>query len=183
VLHLAWHYDLRDDEQPFDEGVWFVPALDEDSLLDVRTSARLIARTRGEGRVPYGFARADAHYDARGTLVLGASLGLTCSELVLIVFQHAGVDLLDEATWDTGRSKERRVEDDCAQTELLGYLERSRDPEARAQADRVRAQVGVCTRIRAEEVAAGSGLADQPVSYARAEPIGREVLDRVLGLK
>lgn len=120
----------------------------------------------------------NARFDPDGTLQLGRSLGLTCATFVTLVFGHAGIHLLDMSTWDTDRSAERKREDEDAQRRLVAYLRRN--PESAAHADLVERQVG-CTRIRAEEVAAASGMTGHPIPFVRAEPEGRRVLEVIRG--
>lgn len=177
-VHLAWHYRLKDDDAPPEGSMWVRPLLDENALSGVRTSAHLVARRSDDGRVPYAFARGDAMYDAQGQLRLGSSLGLTCADFVLLVFEHARIDLVDQASFDTGRDTTRRDQDGYAQAQLVEYLHAG-DAEAQQQAKRIEGQVGICTRIRAEEVAAASGLPNLPVVYSRAESAGRDLLQRL----
>jgi hypothetical protein len=132
----------------------------------------MIARKHQSGRMPYALARG-AEFDSQGTLQLNQSLGLNCATFVLRVFQHARIQLLDEAAWDRDRSDERKQEDIAAQRELVERL-RSK-PEYRSHADLVEREVG-CTRIRAEEVAAATGMTGRPIPFGRAEPEGRRVL-------
>lgn len=172
-LHLAWHHRLRDDPEPPSEGLWVEPRLDEYALSDVRVSARLIARRHADGLLPYAF-RFGARFDAMGALQLNQGHGLTCSTFVIEVLAHAGVNLVDAATWEQDRPAPRRQEDEDAQRRLVAYLRKM--PDARRHADLVEAEVP-CTRIRAEEVAAASGMDGLPVCFLRAEPQGRRVLD------
>jgi hypothetical protein len=176
-LHLAWHYDLRNDRGQPSEGSWIVPRLRELELADVRASARLIAKRNADGRVPYALDRSTARFDATGALELNGSKGLTCATFLLLVFAHAQITLLDVGTWDRDRAEVRRREDDEAQAKLVAYLHSN--PKSRAQAELIEREVG-CTRIRAEEVAAASGMDGHPVEYLRAEPEGRRVLAEVL---
>ncbi len=175
-LHLAFHFDLRDEPGAPGDAHWVVPHLDEIALADLGQSAWLIARSHENGRVPYAFRKSSARFESGGTLTLNQSLGLTCSTFVSLVFAHAGIPLLEEGTWDLARSAERRLEDTAAQLRLVGYLRRT--PDAQEHADRVAAEIG-CTRVRAEEVAAASGMTGHPIPFARAEPEGRRVLEAI----
>jgi len=176
VLHLAWHYELREDDFPPDGAVWIASTLDENAANDLHASAVLIGRHR-EGRVPYALANAGAKFAVDGTLDLNRSLGMTCAEFVLLVFEHAGIELISRRTWENLSAV--RVEEDARAQEKLVSILRKGTAEARLQATRIEHQVGACTRIRAEEVAASSGLAPQPVEFSRAELAGRAILARV----
>jgi hypothetical protein len=174
-LHLAWHFRLQNDTAPPVEAFWVEPRLDELELSDVRASARLIAQRQQDGLVPYAFRALDARFDSAGTLQLNKSLGLTCATFVILVFDHAGIALLEMRTWNHDRSVERKREDDAAQSRLVGYLQGFDKQHAKL----VEAEVG-CTRIRAEEVAAASGMTGHPITFARAESVGRRVLEAIL---
>lgn len=175
-LHLAFHFLLKNDEAPDPHALWVAPRLDEVALADVRRAAQLIARRHEDGRVPYAFQRGAACFSATGVLELNGSLGLTCATFVELVFVCAHVPLLDAATWDEGRSPERRAQDEVAQRRLVEYLRQS--PRAAKQAELVEKEIP-CTRIRAEEVAAASGLTGHPITFARAEPEGARILAAV----
>lgn len=169
-LHLAWHLRLENVPVPPADAFWVEPRLPEAQLDDVAVAAHLIARQQEDGRVPYAFNPADARFDPDGTLQLNHSLGLTCATFVVRVFERAGIELLDTITWSQDRPVERQREDEDAQKALVMYLRR----ESRSHADLVEGQVG-CTRIRAEEVAAASGMTGHPIPFMRAEPQGRLV--------
>lgn len=172
-LHLAWHHRLRDEPTLSSDGWWIVPRLDDFELADLCTSARLIAKRHQDGLVPYSLRLAATHFERDGTLRLDGGIGLTCATFVIIIFAHARIHLLDSATWDTDRPLERRQEDDAAQRALVDYLRNN--PESRTHADLVEQEIG-CTRIRAEEVAAASGMSGLPVPFTRVEPQGRMLL-------
>lgn len=175
-LHLAFHFLLKNDEAPEADALWVAPRLDDIALADVRASAQLIARRHEDGRVPYAFRRG-AHFSATtGALELNGSLGLTCATFLNLVFAHAHVPLLDAATWEEGRSPERRAEDEAAQRRLVTYLRQTAG--AAKHAELVEKEVP-CTRIRAEEVAAASGMTGHPIAFARAEPEGVRILAAV----
>ena len=176
-LHLAFHFLLKDDRAPDVDALWVAPRLDEIALADVRASAHLIARRHKDGRVPYAFHKGDAHFSATtGALELNGSLGLTCATFIDLVFAHAHVPLLDSTTWDEARSPERRAEDEAAQRFLVMHLRKK--PGAEKHAELVEKEVP-CTRIRAEEVAAASGMTGHPIPFVRAEPEGVRILAAV----
>lgn len=176
-LHLAFHFRLQDDEAPDIDALWVAPRLDEFALADVRASAHLIARRHKDGHIPYAFKKGAARFSATtGALELNGSLGLTCATFLDLVFAHANVPLLDAATWEEGRSPERRADDEAAQRLLVKYLRQTTG--AAEHAELVEKEVP-CTRIRAEEVAAASGMAGHPIPFVRAEPEGVRILAAV----
>ncbi len=175
-LHLAFHFLLKDDEAPDANALWVAPRLDEIALADVRASARLIARQHQGGRIPYALQRGAAFSDTTGALELNGALGLTCATFVEGVFAHAHIPLLDAETWDDGRSLERLAEDEAAQRFLVTHLRKTAGAEEHAE---LVAKEVPCTRIRAEEVAAASGMTGHPIPFVRAEPEGLRILAAV----
>ncbi|MBX3251140.1 MAG: hypothetical protein KF901_28445 [Myxococcales bacterium] len=176
ALHQAWHCRLLDeacDEHSFDDGSWVLPSLDENEARDLGTAARKVARSRGDGRVPYGFARRHARFRDDGSLDLADSSGLNCSVLVMMVFELAAVPLLDEGTWSTERTADRESEDRAAQESLLNALPFD-------QQEKLQNELGA-PRVRAEEVAAASGLSGRPVRFEGCAPAGAALLERLAG--
>ncbi len=171
-LELAWHLQLEDKPNHPENAFRVEPRLEELALAGLAASARLIAKRQQDGRVPYALDPADARLDPAGTLQLNQSLGLTCATFVVLVFRHARIELLDMITWSQDRPAERQREDEDAQRRLVAYLRHN--PESQQHASLVERQVG-CTRIRAEEVAAASGMTGHPIPFMRAEPQGRLV--------
>ena len=135
-----------------------------------------------EKAVPYALHPRNSLIDTDGTTALGESLGLTCATFVMRLFASARVPLLAESTWDSGRSAERQARDAIAQQIIVQYLGQSNRPAASGHAALVAKDVG-CTRIRAEEVAAASGMKERPVNYPAAEAAGSELLAEVSALK
>lgn len=174
-LHLAFHHDLRDDAWE-ESGLHVVSALSWIEARQLRRMAELVARRKAEGAppMPYAFDRGRARLDERGGLVLAGSRGLTCASFVMVLFAAASVPLLEDSSWEV-RTAERSRADEAAQRALLGYL-RGRDPTHAAAVER---ELG-CTRFRAEEVAAASGL-QRPVGFLVAERAGRELLAELGG--
>lgn len=170
-LHLAFHHQLQDDPDFLAETFWIRPGLDEYAISDLCAAARLIANRHRDRRVAYALHPRNAAIDQDGTIRLNQSLGLTCATFVVLVFRHVRVELLNAESWD-GRTDERRLEDEKAQTLLVSYLQ----ARSAQHAEMVRRDIG-CTRIRAEEVAAASGMTDHPIPFDKAEPAGRRVLE------
>ncbi len=171
-LHLAFHFLLKNDDAVEPDTLWVMPCLDEIALADVRASALLIARRHEDGRIPYAFQKGAACFSTTGGLELNGSLGLTCATFLDLVFQHAGIQLLDVATWETSRSDERQAEDEAAQKNLVKFLRKN---GALEHANLVEREIP-CTRIRAEEIAAASGMLEHPISFSRVEPQGARIL-------
>lgn len=187
LLHQAWHLVTRPSDTVADWSAelrktlrgevalwWVLPGLDEDELDSLRTAAAQVAQSLGERQLPYSMDRRDAAIDSQGVVNLGESLGLTCSSLVRLVFENAGVALLDANSWESDRSADRVLEDIVVHQRIVEALKK-RDP---AHAGRVQQDVN-CVRVRAEEVAACSGCEPRPVSFVDAEVLGRSILARL----
>jgi hypothetical protein len=172
-LHLAWHMRLQNDSAAPLEAYWVKPHRTADELEAVADTAHLVATQYQDGGVPYAFDPADARFTPDGTLQRDQSRGLTCATFLVVLFEYAGIHLVERTTWEQHRSAERRREDEKFQRKLVEHLRRT--PDHRAHADLIASEVG-CTRFRAEEVAAASGMTGHPVPFARAEPAGRRVL-------
>ena len=177
-LHLAWHLRLEHEQEPPPEAFWVVPRPEEFEMANLAAAAHLIATRQQDGRVPYAFDSADARFERDGTLQLNQSRGLTCATFIILMFEYVGIRLLEKETWEQNRSEERQREDAEAQRLLVEYLRSKRDH--RSHGDLVAGEVG-SPRIRAEEVAAASGMTGRPISLARAEPEGRRVLALIRG--
>jgi hypothetical protein len=172
--HLEFHHKFKVEEHIDNDVGWITQSLTEDELSDVATIVRLVARRYIEGRIPYAFGLDGQHLQDDGSIVLGHRLGLTCATFVLLLFRHAHIELVQTSSWDE-RTPERRVEDVHAHEFLLKHLRRRDSDHAR----NVEAQGVDVVRIRAEEVAAASGLAPHPVPFARAERVGKALLSQL----
>lgn len=187
LLHQAWHCDSRDDDlaeylQSPDALLWVVPGLDEDEQEDLRTHARLVSQRVREKSIPYAFRPQNASFGADGSVSLGESLGLTCATFVIRLCDAARVKLVNEVSWNSGRSAERANEDMAVHEKLVNLLAASSKPETRKHAASVKSEIEA-PRIRAEEVAAASGFKVRPVSYAMAGPAGSQLLAQIQKLK
>lgn len=150
---------------------WITPGF-TDPLGFVRSLATLVANRHADGHVPYALRAANATFArSSGEIRLNESIGFTCSTFVLRLFSSTGITLIDEPTWETGRSEARIEEDTAAQKKLVEFL-RDRDP---AHAAAVEREIG-CTRIRAEEVAAASASTKPPVTFSDVVEVGARLL-------
>lgn len=195
LLHQAWHY-LTCDDTPAEfvargHGggpiVTVVPSLDEDEAEHLRlmciTVARRLKRTRGIG---YALDSCDVKVRPDGTFDMGSSRGVTCATFVLKIFQAGTVPLLIDDSWKEITDIDRLDDDKTAQATivagLLAIADRTTDRQDReeleAHAKAIQSEIGT-PRIRAEEVAAATGLTPRPGSYAMVEPSGRAVLRAV----
>ena len=166
VLHLAWHHTLIS-ETPGSEWAFMPTDIDTDILEVLAGFCDLVfSNVANKGTVPYAFEFGDSGIDDAGAVFVGgSSVGLTCATFVLALFRHARVELLDVNSW------RQRDADIAAQQKLVRFLERAGVDRSHVAA--VCKQVG-CMRYRAEEVAVASVSGPRPVSFERAESMGRD---------
>ncbi len=103
LLHLAWHKNLRADNQPNDSYLWldlgeFFTDMDRAIIC---AHVKKVADANESNAIPYGF-------DAGGQLIdpeTGCfrknikAVGLTCATFVLEVFESCGYKLVDLLSW------------------------------------------------------------------------------------
>lgn len=180
LLHHAWHY-LTCDDTPAEflargQGggpvVTVVPTLDEDEAEHLRLMCMIVAqRLKTTGGIGYALNSQDVRIREDGTFDLGASRGVTCATFILKIFQALSLPLLIEKTWaditDPGRLLDDRNAYKTIVAGLLAIAGKKTDRQFETP------------RIRAEEVAAASGLTPRPGPYATVEPPGRAVLRAV----
>lgn len=167
LLDLGWHHVLRDRELTGKAAyLWVATSVHELLARSVAAWCRRIAARQAAGGLPYGIAYRPltASIDPIGRVDLGGLVGLTCATFVLVVFERAGVLLVDVASWPP------RPEDVAWQFQIVAALER--DGVSAGHVDRIRADVG-CARFRPEEVAGGAAMRDLPASFEEAAKAGR----------
>lgn len=192
LLHQAWHY-LTCDDAPAEflarghgggPVVMVVPTLDEDEAKDLRLMCAMVARRlKRTGGIGYALNSRDVTVRADGTFDLGASRGVTCATFVLKIFQALALPLLSEETWaeitDLGRLQDDRDAQATIVAGLLAMAGNRTDHQEReaieAHARAVETEIGT-PRIRAEEVAAASGLTPRPAPYVVVEAAGSAIL-------
>lgn len=193
VLHQAWHYDTRNDPSADfllnvkgNPVVVVVPTFNIDEAKLIRARCALVATRIADNSLPYAFLSNGATFLADGTPELGSSRGLTCATFVLKLLESVEVSLVTEVSWKTVADPNRLVHDKEMQTKIVNYLHKQaagiddkRDREAlQRHARAVATEVGT-PRVRAEEVAAASGITPRPGDFATVEPEGRRVLEAV----
>ncbi|MBL8602111.1 MAG: hypothetical protein JNK72_09310 [Myxococcales bacterium] len=189
VIEQRWHYntshvDLAAFLSEAPGQVWWVAnELDPDERYDLGARAALVANQLAARELPYAFALKDGRFDGQGKFIAGKSSGVSCATFLMLLFRAAGVNLLNDASWTTGRDEVRRAEDADAQQRVVDELEKqaglATDPKERQaltnHAKKIKAEKD-CTRFRAEEVAMASGAQARPADYAEIEPEGRRLV-------
>ncbi len=168
MLHLAFHFDLRDEELRSD--YWCAPAgLEVENQLVVAAFASAIANAKPN--VPYGFDANGMVFDVVSGELLEAPAGrgLTCATFVLALFRTLGFEPLDEETWPM------RDEDEHWQDQITQAM-----THAGARQDHIDAVTdnGQSRRFRPEEVVGTSATSNDEwsIGFDRAREIAQEVL-------
>lgn len=174
LLHMPWHGGRVVASLPGPAVWWQVHpdfALEEvEALVQFAAIARAKLAT---ATLPFGLAPARACFTKKGKIELGGASGLNCVTFITLLFERAGVSLL-EPPLPADLTADRIAEDRAAQQQLVTAL-RVDHPK---QAALIEAEVGA-PRVRAEEVAAASGMPSRPVAFAAAAGAG-VVLRRVI---
>lgn len=125
LLHLAWHFDLRNESSICPQSIWSSPNIPEPRLKQVAASCRLIWKKHEKQGLPYAFSSPKAFFDLSGDFISRPNrIGLTCSSFVLAVFHHARIHLLDYGTW------QHRDEDLKRKDDLLDYLSKTKSVDS-----------------------------------------------------
>lgn len=178
VLHLAWHFKLKD-EDVTDAGfarmkpLAVKPSLDETELQML--AMLCVKRAKfGPQDIPYAFKFEQSTFDpTTGGFIPGpGERGLTCSTFVLAMCAWAGIKLVDVASWET------RPQDTAFFETLLKKLREQPDVSPQ-HIQALEVEKGGSLRCRAEEVAVSTGFsrAERPLPFAKAAPAGQALSD------
>lgn len=156
ALHLAWHYDLRDQpaESLYSHGYYFtLPSIDTIRQRVIAAKCHRISQAKDQG-IPYGLLYEGATFDDDGILRLeGNEHGLTCATFVMAVYASCGITLCNYAAWPP-----RREEDSSWHASIIALLRHSASQEHLHNLEREKG----CARFRPEEVAASITFPDLP---------------------
>ena len=174
LLHLAWHYDLRNE---FLGPTYFLVEhkFTPPRMRQVAARCRQIAKANPRG-LPFAFSYPNGCFDGETGRYLFASsqIGLTCATFVLAVFEVAGLKLLEMESW------RERDDDDQWQQGVLSHLRGGLDDGKVTQSHihDVERQVGAF-RCRPEEVAGSTASETHPIQFELAVRLGEQVLARM----
>lgn len=113
ALHLAWHYDLRNESTAnVGKYVWQSLSIPQPLQRAIAGVARLIDTRNPEG-IPYGFGA--ARFSAEGEFIPDSASGMTCVSFVLAAIESAGLQLLRQSDW-------RDVDDSAWREEVIAAL-------------------------------------------------------------
>lgn len=172
MLHLAWHYWLRNDdpnEEPWCDYLWvdlnFEDPENREALAAVLGNIWLSTQQN----IPYGFSYEGEAFEADGSFVLPPmGRGLTCATFVIKALAHAGFQLLDLATWQGQK-------DDADWKDKIINSLKGRSGVSEDHLEGLRNDVNAM-RVRPEHVVGAGMSAPWPVNFVDADVIAKEVL-------
>ena len=171
VLHLAWHYDLRNDQ--YAPKYRCVPCVNfemDELEYFAEHASRIFAQNRNKG-IPYGISYTGAAaFNGSQEFIDEGGAGLTCATFILAFFKDLGFEVLDLYIW--------LVREDDKDWQQLIYSEiESRDKD---HARNIQAGVGSAYRYRPEEVVASVGVFDNvAITYPEAVTLGAGLLREI----
>lgn len=173
MLELARHSYIRD-SLPDESDLWIVPHMGPRRQIQLAAFCRRIWTANRKSGVPYAFSAPSDCFDRKtGTWKPAAGQhGLTCATFVLAVFHSAGVPIVIYNSWPTNRAGDAEWQESIQRVQLIQW----RASEEHLQS--VRGEIGTA-RYRPEEVAGATTEAVWPVSFARAEELGKLLLQRL----
>ncbi len=172
VVHLAFHFDLRDEEIA-GAATCARASLSHSNQEIVAAFASQVVR--GDPQIKYGVTSDGQCFDSVGNYIEGPiGTGLTCATFVTAIFRALQLPILAEESWPT------RSEDKEWFEGIVKFMEEKREEYGIDQAhiDALK-QDPVASRIRPEEVAAGALHADWPNAFQDIEALAQEVLEEL----
>lgn len=185
ILHLAWHYDLRD-EFVHQSYRWIQAHINDNKevnkedieLEDDRITLFLltawcctISQVNSRGKIPYGIGYLSNCFDRNGEWrkdIHGE--GITCATFVMAVFESHGVPIVKREEWPS------RKEDIEWQHFVIEELEKHEIPQEYIESQKKK--IGA-SRFRPEEVAAGVYSPAKPLSFDQALTISKIILEEL----
>lgn len=170
MLHLAWHYDLRN--EPLDRHcLWIDPPIPPVRAVQLAAFCRKLAR-RNRDKIPYALSAPSDCFDAStgDYRPQEGTHGLTCATFVMAVFQAVGLRLVKADTWQT-RDEDREWQAKVIRTLLAGRVDQR-------HIDVVRGELGAL-RFRPEEVAGAAAHEPWPVAFVDAVRNAETILTRL----
>lgn len=167
-MHLAWHHDLRTDDDPKPRYRWITPAALDPSVL-AWLGALCRAIHADQPRIPYGFGQGRFNLSNGVFVQDGTAHGLTCATFVLAMFSGYGVPLIDLSKWP------KRADDVSWQRQILEALRQNGGEDIEHHLVVIQSDVGNCVRVRPEEVAAAASVNSLPAPFEEAAPMGEAI--------
>lgn len=181
-LHLRWH-NLLTRDIPGQEDAWVLPVYIEPERAKVIAGRcqQVWESYERTNSMPYSLQNGARFEATDGSLSLcNGTHGLNCANFVLRLFSSCGIELIDEATWQSRpgdavlhKHLVGKMEADLAYDTMIG-IPRPTTP-SRQHIDCVRAEIG-CLAFWPEEIA-GACIYDAPlVAMSDCQAAGRIVL-------
>ena len=172
-MHLAWHHDLRDDDQVRDIYRCVILA-DVPAELEPTIVAQCKRSSAADAKgIPFGFGyqplsvTRDPVTDA---LRLRGPSGLTCATFVLAMLELANIRLADLSSW-----QDRQGDAEWKAGIVEDLDDRGADP---AHVEGVRSDRNH-TRVRPEDVAGAATVSPLPASFTSAVVRGASIVDEL----
>lgn len=169
VLHLASHYDLRN--EPLKSRYKCVPCeyFDLDELEYFAEHASRIFAKNGESSIPYGFSYSGASvFNSDASFRDQAGAGLTCATFLLAFFEDLGYEILNIDSW------KMRPEDIAWQLHIYSVLSSELSPD---QVEEMKKAIGDACRYKPEEVVGSIGSYESvPFDFSDAVVIGENLM-------
>ena len=116
LLHLAWHFYLKNDPDIPLEYIWVDLPLDELNKTVIAQYCKHISIKNSDGKIPYGFNIEGRFFDRSGSWIGAEGTGLTCATFILAVFREMSLPLLKTEEWPI------RSDDEAWQRKILTDL-------------------------------------------------------------
>lgn len=174
MLHLAGHYDFRNDL--IEPEYQLVPCTDfSTDELDLLAELARRMWQQPDSKIPYNFDYDGSQsFDIDLKFMADEGRGLTCATFVLAFFHLYGYALLDISSWRF------RPEDLRWQKDIFRYYDGKLEVE---HANRMKANVGSAARFRPEEVIGSvNRFVGVPIHFDRGRLIGAEFMNEIHSL-
>ena len=171
LLHLAWHYDLRNDDFPNDY-LWYDIPIDDVNKLHMSLFCEAVYRNNFSG-IPYGFAIDDCELDSGtgGFNTKEKYAGMTCASFVVNLFHSQKLEFLNIDSF------QHLPEDKTWQRQILQALQKY-CPDSHFEYQKKRIGDGL-VRLRPEFVAAARHLENPPHVYAEIREHSKQIVEQL----
>lgn len=171
-LHLAFHFDLRDETAKADLGWVDCPI---DGINQQVLAVYLSKLASNAGTIPYGFDASGSVFDpiSGDYIAPPPGKGLTCATFISALLKSLGYNIVDLDTWPV------RSEDDAFIDYIIRTLRQINADDAHISG--VKASLPA-KRLRPEEVVGAIPEQPWPVAFQVAEVNAKEVITELASL-
>jgi hypothetical protein len=184
LLHLAFHLRLRCDapSEYSSQNYWLhCSGFSNEEQLQLAVWCKNIFAAN-KNKIPYGLAYSSmGFFDQNGTFIHSSyGCGLTCATFVMALFEDFGLPIIDITSWKT------RADDAEWQKHIVDAIkeDHNKHPDfySNTHIENQILNIGIALRFRPEEVAASVNIyKDQPITFQVAEPLGKDLVTKLLG--